>query len=591
LKGWVTQPRTCLIEGDIVMPEGLISWLKVSPERLKAVLEEIDYGSEPGVRFYALVATSTLIASLGLIANSAAVIIGAMLVAPLMTPIFGLSLALVRGEPRLLGRALRAEVVGVFLGVALAALFGSLPLALEVTPEMLARTQPNLLDLLVAVLAGFAGSYAMIDERLSPTLPGVAIATAIVPPIANTGLCLAVGAYQGAYGSFLLFLANFLSILIVASATFIAAGLARKVPWSKKWGVVKRFGVPGVGFLVVSVLLTQTMIKIVQDRYLTTSIKQVISAKLAHSPTTAMIRMNHQMSQGKLYILATVRTPRVIPPNWVKSIQKALTQQLAMPTELIVRCLLTKDISATGSTSEATTENLNGSFLTEKVNPNVLRVQFAEQALREILVSRPEIELMDVELLNFPRGPCILATLQGPRVLIPSEIREFEKTIQARLKDPDIHLLARCITTVEVDDAGQILYGWSHLGKQDPAQKALMKQIETAVRNKFKQFSDLFATNVDAAPKDDSWQVRVEVVGARIISPREAAGMEREVSRQVGQQIKIFFWSKGEAMVSPEGYSSAEDFTRKRLEKQEEVPGEALSQAAAPAPPSQPVGK
>jgi uncharacterized hydrophobic protein (TIGR00271 family) len=568
-----------------------LNWLRVSPQRLKTVLEEINYGSEPGGRFYALVATSTLIASLGLIANSTAVIIGAMLVAPLMTPIFGLSLALVRGKPRLLGRALRAEVVGVVLGVALAALFGSLPLALEVTPEMLARTQPNLLDLLVAVLAGFAGSYAMIDERLSPTLPGVAIATAIVPPVANTGLCLAMGAYQGAYGSFLLFLANFLSILIVASATFIAAGLARRVPWSEKWGVIKRFGVPGVGFLVVAVLLTQTMIRIVQDRYLTDSIKKVISSKLAHFPTTAMIRMNHQMSQGKIIILATVRTPGVIPPNRVKSIQEALTRQLATPTQLIMRCVLTKDISATGSTSEATNANLNGSFLTEKVTPTVLRVQFAEQAIREILISRPELELIDVDLLKFPRGPYILATLQGPRVLIPSEIQEFEKKIQERLKDPEIHLLVRCISTVEVDDTGRILYGWSHLGKQDPAQKALMEQIVNAVREKFKEFLDIFATSVDAAPRDDSWQVRVEVVGARIISPREAASIERDVSRQVQRQIKIFFWSKVQAMVSPEGYSSVEDFTRKRLEKLEEVKSDVEPQTAGPAPPTAPAHK
>jgi uncharacterized hydrophobic protein (TIGR00271 family) len=206
------------------------------------------------------VATSTLIACLGLVANSTAVIIGAMLVAPLMTPIFGIALALVRGEPRLLGRALRAEGVGVLLGVGIATLFGVMPLALEATPEMLARTQPNLLDLLVAVLAGFAGSYAMIDERLSPALPGVAIATAIVPPVANTGLCLAVGAYQGAYGSFLLFLANFLSILIVSCATFIAGGLARGVPWAEKWGLFKRFGVPALGFLVVTALLTHALV-------------------------------------------------------------------------------------------------------------------------------------------------------------------------------------------------------------------------------------------------------------------------------------------------------------------------------------------
>jgi uncharacterized hydrophobic protein (TIGR00271 family) len=569
------------------MPQRLVKWVRVSPQRLEKVLTEIEYGSEPGGRFYALVATSTLIACLGLVANSTAVIIGAMLVAPLMTPIFGIALALVRGEARLLGHAVRAELIGFLLGVGLATMFGAMPLALQVTPEMLSRTQPNLLDLLVAVLAGFAGSYALIDERLSPALPGVAIATALVPPVANTGLCLAVGAHQGAYGSFLLFLANFLSILVVAAVTFIAAGLTRNVPWMEKWGLCKRFGVPALGFLIVSFLLTHTMVKIVQDRYLTKHINLVMTDELAQFPTTAMLRMHHQVSNGKLYILATVRTPKVIPPNRVKQIQDILTQKLMQPTVLIIRSVLTTDTSATGATSEATAENLNGSFLTEKVAPGVLQIQFAEQAIREILVSRPEMELISVDLLHFPRGPYILATLQGPRVLIPMEVREFEDRIRQRLKDPGIRLLARCLTTVDVDDSGRILYGWSHLGKPTPEQQATMEKIEAAVRQRFQEFSDLFATNVDAAPKDDAWQVRVEVVGARIISPGEAAGLEAELSQKVGRDVKVFLWSKGQAMVTPAGYDSVEAFTRSHLEKQQEVQSD-TSPAGTPAhsPPS-----
>ena len=574
------------------MPRRIISWLTVSPERLDTVLEDINYGSEPGNRFYALVATSTLIACLGLVANSTAVIIGAMLVAPLMTPLFGIALALVRGETSLLGRALRAEIIGVLLGVGIATIFGALPLALEVTPEMLSRTQPNLLDLLVAVLAGFAGAFAMIDERLSPTLPGVAIATAIVPPVANTGLCLAVGAFNGAYGSFLLFLANSLSILIVSCATFLAAGLARKIPWAEKWGLVKRFGVPTLGFLVVAILLTHSLVKIVNDRYLTTSIHKVISEELSQFPTTALVRESHQISRNKLYVLATVRTPKVISPNRVKHIQEALSQKLAMPTELIMRSVLAKDISATGATSEATAENLNGSIVTAKVSPEVLKLQFAEQAIREILVSRPEMDLLEVDMLYFPKGPYILATLQGPRVLIPNEVREFEQKIQTRLQDPSIHLVVRSVVTEDVSAGGRILYGWSHLGKQDPAQKAVMVQIQEAVREKFKRFSDLFVTNVDAAPKDGSWQVRAEVVGARIISPEESAAIEKEVSRELDVEIKIFFWSKSQAMVTPQGYDSVEDFTKKRLEKMEGVRGEPSSpQGDAPAKEAAPGGK
>jgi uncharacterized hydrophobic protein (TIGR00271 family) len=545
-------------------------WLRVSPERQEVVIQEIDYGCEPGGRFYALVAAATLIACLGLIANSTAVIIGAMLVAPLMTPIFGIALSLVRGEARLLGRAVRAEVLGVALAVGIAALFGSLPLALETTPEMLARTQPNLLDLLVAVLAGFAGAYAMTNEHLSPALPGVAIATAIVPPLANAGLCLAVSAYHGAYGSFLLFLANFLSILLVSSLVFIGTGLTRSLP-AEKWGYLRRFGVPALGFLAVTILLTPPLVRIVEDRYLTTAIKRIISAQLSQLPTTAMFKMNHETSAGKLYILGTVRTPRVITPYRVKVIQDALTASLRVPTVLIFRCVLTKDISAIGTTSEVTTENLNGSFLSTKVNPKVLQVQVAEQVLREVLFSRPEFELVEVDQERLPAGSVIIATIQGPRVLIPSEVQEFQMSIQRRLNDNSIRLLARCLTTVAVDDTGRILYGWSHFALKPPEQRALMDKIDLAVRDAFKRFQDIFVTNVDAAPRHDGWQARVEVVGARVITPREAASVERIVTDRINRTVKIFFFSRSQAMVTPQGYNSVQDFIQKRLEKSETV--------------------
>ena len=119
------------------------------------VHNDIASGSEPELRFYAMVAASTAIATFGLIKNSTAIVIGAMLVAPLMTPIFGIALALVRGDAVLLGRALRAEIAGVVLTIGLAACFGYAMPELEATPEMLDRTTPNLLDLLVAVCAGF----------------------------------------------------------------------------------------------------------------------------------------------------------------------------------------------------------------------------------------------------------------------------------------------------------------------------------------------------------------------------------------------------------------------------------------------------
>ena len=118
-----------------------------------------------------------------------------------MTPIIGVSLGLMRGDLGLLRTAIIAEFGGALVGVALTYLLGLVPFWGDPTPSLLAQTNPTLIDLLVAALAGFAGVLAMIDERISPALPGVAIATALNPPVAAIGLCLAFGAYQGAWGA------------------------------------------------------------------------------------------------------------------------------------------------------------------------------------------------------------------------------------------------------------------------------------------------------------------------------------------------------------------------------------------------------
>jgi uncharacterized hydrophobic protein (TIGR00271 family) len=551
---------------------GRFRWLSTTPERLHQVIEEISYGSEPKISFYALLCSSSLIASFGLIANSTAVIIGAMLVSPLMTPIIGIALALLRGDPVLLGRSLRAEALGVVLAIGIAAVLGFFPLALQVTPEMLSRTEPNLLDLLVAVLAGFAGTYALIDAHLSPALPGVAIATAIVPPLSNCGLCLAMGAYHGAWGSFILFFANFLAILLVSAATFLAAGMAPRLLWKDK-GFTRTFGVALVGFILVAGLLTHTLVRIVQERYRNNTIRAILTEKLAQLPSTSLTSIIQQVYEGRLYILATVRTPQVIPPDRVKAIQEIISRRLQQPSELIIRAMLAKDISATGSTSQVTAQNLDGFFLSKKINPDVMRIQSAEQALREILASRPDISLLDVDVVSFPRGPVVLATLQGSRALIPAEVEVMQKQLQERLKDPKLRLVTRWLTTVDVDSRGRILYSWAHFGSQSPEDAALQDRVEKAVRSELEEYPNLFVTNVDAIRKGEDWEVRAEVVGTRVISARELAKVEKQVSRQVHRETTIYLWYRSEAIVTREGMSSVDDFIKKRQkEKEPQVP-------------------
>jgi uncharacterized hydrophobic protein (TIGR00271 family) len=204
-------------------------------ERRSKVYSEIAIGSEPGVSFYTMVVLSTVIAAFGLLSNSTAVVIGAMLVAPLMTPILGIALSLTSGDRPLLSRAMVAETLGVMLSVGLGFIVGSVVPDIELGPEILSRTTPTVFDIVVAIAAGLAGAYSMVDERLSATLPGVAIATSLVPPLTACGLCLSQGSFDLAGSAFLLFFANLLGIQIAGGLVFAVFGISSASPgqmWS-----------------------------------------------------------------------------------------------------------------------------------------------------------------------------------------------------------------------------------------------------------------------------------------------------------------------------------------------------------------------
>ncbi|MGB5167903.1 MAG: DUF389 domain-containing protein [Acidimicrobiia bacterium] len=177
-------------------------------------------------RFVSLMMLSTAIAVFGILGDSTAVVIGAMLVAPLMFPVLGVAAAIVMGWPRrVVSRALLVAA-GSLLAVLLAALISFLIPGMD-TPlpaELMARTSPNLLDLGIALAAGAAGAYGQVRRHASDVLTGVAVAVALVPPLAVVGITLQLTEWQLALGATLLFLANVVGIVIAASATFLAAG-------------------------------------------------------------------------------------------------------------------------------------------------------------------------------------------------------------------------------------------------------------------------------------------------------------------------------------------------------------------------------
>ena len=548
-----------------------INWIKTSQERREFVVREITSGSEPGIRFYLLLTTSALIAAFGLIANSTAVIIGAMLVSPLMTPIIGSSLGLVIGDWRLFTSSLRSVVVGTVLAILFSALLGFLPLALEATPEMLLRVSPTLLDLFVAVLAGFAGSYAMIDEKVSPALPGVAIATAIVPPLANTGICLSLGYYSGAFGSFMLFFANFLSILLVASVTFILAGMSPAASLKKDKNFVRSFLIAFAGFIVVASFLTYSLVTMVQERKLKDTIEAALNTEFDKLHSTSVDNYVYDVHEGKLYILTSVRSPIIMTPKDIKKLQDAFETQIDMPVEMIVRSIISKDVSATGSANKVIDQNLDGFFINKTLNPDQMLLRKAEQAILEQLAHWPKMNLLNTEYINLKRGATILATVTGFRVLTDGEVTSLENRIRQELGNDDINLMIRTIKTNLSDHNGEMLYGWLYTEHLDHKTEGELLELEGKVKAKFKKYPKLFLVNMHMSAGKEAINVLVEAMGIEPITPEEVKELDIELSQEMNSTINLDVWYRSDAVITRNGYRSFEEYNEYniyRLEQQ-----------------------
>lgn len=151
----------------------------------ESVRRSIEIGAKLSQPYLVMNALATAVASYGLLADSTAVVIGAMIIAMLLGPIMGIALAMVDGDIRLLRESLIAETAGALLVIFIGWLIGSVHSDIAVAGEILSRTKPNLLDLAVAVFGGAAGAYATASPRVSVGLVGVAISTALVPPPRN----------------------------------------------------------------------------------------------------------------------------------------------------------------------------------------------------------------------------------------------------------------------------------------------------------------------------------------------------------------------------------------------------------------------
>jgi uncharacterized hydrophobic protein (TIGR00271 family) len=199
---------------------------KATDDDFKDLLLNLRDSAKFSYTYLTLMILSTLLSTTGLFANSAPVIIGAMILAPLMAPIISLSMGVVRADKFLMIQSTRTLIIGIFMALLFSCIYTLFIPLEQITSEMQGRLNPNLLDLMVAVFSGIAGAYATSKEEVSKSLAGVAIAVALVPPLSVTGIGLGLGNIDVIYGSFLLFVTNLVGITLSAALTFIVLGFA-----------------------------------------------------------------------------------------------------------------------------------------------------------------------------------------------------------------------------------------------------------------------------------------------------------------------------------------------------------------------------
>jgi uncharacterized hydrophobic protein (TIGR00271 family) len=190
-----------------------------------SLFDRIQGGARITPDFIAMISLSVMIASFGLMADNASVVIGAMLVAPFMTPLIGVGLALAQGNLALMKRSALATFVGLLVGIFLSFVLGVCVPLDELPLEILTRGDPDIVDMAIAFVSGMAAAYAVSRESVAESIVGVAIAAALVPPLACVGIMLANNHIFESKGAIVLLVTNLAAIALGAAFVFRRLGV------------------------------------------------------------------------------------------------------------------------------------------------------------------------------------------------------------------------------------------------------------------------------------------------------------------------------------------------------------------------------
>ncbi|WP_296613135.1 DUF389 domain-containing protein [Sphingomonas sp.] len=299
----------------------------------ETVIERIVEESGWSPRFAFMTLMSAGIAVLGLLLSSPAVVIGAMLISPLMGPIMGLGFSLALFDFAEMRRSVAALALATALAIAFTAIVVLCSPLKSATAEILARTRPNLFDLLVALFSALAGAFALIRGR-GETIVGVAIATALMPPLATVGYGLATANMAIAGGAFALFATNFFTIALAATIMARLYGFGSHLSAQQGWlQTLLLFG----AFVAMAVPLGISLNQIAQEAVTTSQVRSVLTASFGDRARVTQLDVDFQASP--IAIRAVIIVPKsqlVQNATLVRAIEQRLGKKVTLQADQVL---------------------------------------------------------------------------------------------------------------------------------------------------------------------------------------------------------------------------------------------------------------
>lgn len=523
-----------------------MSWLpQFEPKERHEVFTRVRDDAVWSYRYTILLSVSAVIAAFGLVANSAAVVIGAMIIAPLMGPILGLSLGMVRGSPSLQRKSLVAEGIGVIVVVGIASLVGLLPFTLGVSSEMLARTAPTTLDIAIALASGLAAAYASVNTKISATLAGVAVSVALVPPLATSGLMFAFGRPDLGLGALLLWFANFLSIQLAAAAVYMLCGFVRRAEAEEdegRWRLVRRFLPSVVALGLVGWFLTVTLLSLFESHTIEIRVRDILSSQIAKRTGGRLDKiLRLEREKGGWAIVSSALTPQPFDVAQVKQIEQALRNGGVPGARLIMRSLVSQDVSSTGRVYLDQTEVHRQKVASQQASD----LEAIRTALKEALGTHEGLELANIQLNQDNGTVVVTASAMVPSPVSPKEVADVQKKLR-EATDKDVRLVIRSITTRDADSAGYLFQPSDE--EPDEEIETLRARLEPIIQRRLTSpWSDVEASpavpsrleGFSLTRKGTTVELRATVVSAAPVPATVVRSLEADLRRSVDSRLRL----------------------------------------------------